>query len=1250
MSLISLLSSQAQEEEKLPKAIPSAQPAYAVVGSVVSLDARASTDPQGSDLTFTWTFERVPIGSVVKVEGFKPKDASNSLVTFSPDIVGDYQVGVIASNGVRVSSKEFVTISVRAILVPHGRGHVPDGKFIWSYIRDAWSHVENREVFESLWSALIQLSGAEALKLYQNDFNKSIDSIQDFYQRRWLAYEPKLVIDSNNCQFILGGHYAGTDGVTNDIWTTPPTGPLTKSIAFPYDASTKVLETTAGRIIVAGGKAYTVKRVNKVSTSYGEVVIVSTNEEDVIANQIGVNWRLPHTLISSTQNFDDLGVVSGDVIYFDVTDTTSGLVSSFKAQVVGVRGNSLGVILTDEAVPGGNIPDVDNEDLVKLSKELAIGMAMFKPDSDFLITSAAKTIVDYIGSIEFRRAYWNKKLNKTSSITVPSVGKTFNISPSYIIRNSKIPIEEDVASIPVLQNWIKQPETVQHDGKIFQIKNGIEYEISHLPMSLIENRDYILDGEFAFTGVMTFESGSNIVLSEIGYFQSRGIKRGDIFRIETPATLADDYYITDIISEDEIKVHKPIPLYVLSDVVSAQVEIERQNSNRFLRFNNKSFTTKLNAPDRFWAEVSMFNNDETIENNFGLLVGLTRDDVATITPKVKYRQAVAGLMYAYTSGSAIDRVRLGAQILLGLPFSEYKGVIKSIEEDYRVDAFGNPIEGRLYVEDIEEDGTPTGLHRIYIYPIEENSRLAGLEVNPETGVEYKVGDTVEIFKPLSKGVEVLDYLMEPTASWASGKKFLQQFHTIKIRANDSALSVEELTLLSSFLKRITPSYITSAIAMTNEVFDNENVSDNKALRIKLGPDYLVDNASINHRHAVMFDQRVTSEIVTALYGDSESASTGSESFSVRLIGNDLSTTYGSATATSLGSKFLTPDFGEAPVIRPEDRLIITHGLNRGVHRISSVAQTTLDLVTPNFQTASAQRFAVVRFAQHSNIGFLSAVTASVASGNPVITTRTGLQSDGVAPGDTVALLNGGYKKRFTVLRVGGPADDGLIPTLASGELVISPTPTFTGASTPIHIYRESLMDSHPSGPTSLFASAEGISGGAQVIPGTFFTMADIGDELVSDSAIKRRFTILDPINGAVTPYIPTAVVESGVIVKKGNQAPAIGWDHLLFLDPDDRASIAIGESTAGAAICTAASSTVVLQEAVGAGPLTTLNPVTYGIIPGDLLVLTSGGNSSVDIGYGNGIYPIISSQAGDVTLSVSLTSNDDSPWKVIRRR
>src|SRR5258708_13447085 len=127
--------------KQTPTAVINAAPGYGVLGSVIKVDGRQSSDPNGMALTYKWSFidGQIPIGSLVAQEGFKQIDSDSSVVSFSPDIVEEYVIGLIVNNGIFDSPQVLTRISIRAIMVPHGRGLIPDGKFIWSYIRDVWA-------------------------------------------------------------------------------------------------------------------------------------------------------------------------------------------------------------------------------------------------------------------------------------------------------------------------------------------------------------------------------------------------------------------------------------------------------------------------------------------------------------------------------------------------------------------------------------------------------------------------------------------------------------------------------------------------------------------------------------------------------------------------------------------------------------------------------------------------------------------------------------------------------------------------------------------------------------------------------------------------------------------------------------------------------------------------------------------------------------------------------------------------------
>lgn len=198
-------------------------------------------------------------------------------------------------------------------------------------------------------------------------------------------------------------------------------------------------------------------------------------------------------------------------------------------------------------------------------------------------------------------------------------------------------------------------------------------------------------------------------------------------------------------------------------------------------------------PDRLWAEYTYLDNRPLIEANFGIPVGFRLDDLAGLSDSVDYLSAVRGLWYAYYNGPTVRNVRIGAQILLGLPFAEEEGVIEEIRDDFILK------RGRLLLRDTKN----TSVVRSYDYP---NS--LDLEVNPATGERYKVGDTVSLFSPLVEGVEVIDYVKDPT--WYEGLLNqgvfyeVQKYHTFLVRVNSNIFDLSALLITQNFVNNIRP--------------------------------------------------------------------------------------------------------------------------------------------------------------------------------------------------------------------------------------------------------------------------------------------------------------------------------------------------------------------------------------------------------------------------------------------------------------
>lgn len=1422
---------------RLPVAAFAANPAFGVVGSVVKLDGRLSIDPDQQPLTYAWRFVSVPIGSQVVSEGFRTLDTdttslSPSQVSFSPDVVGEYVIGLIVTNSVFSSVEVTSVVSIRAILIPHGRGIIPDGKFIWTYIRDVWSQVEGKEFFETLWSALIQITGTELLKLYQVDFNKSIRDIQDKFQRRWLAYEPRLELSSADLSFYIGTHFAGTDastinlalegqavilapdevivilgaraqnvagevftvvysedpanvgtynlqslnsgrngyklnlpelnptqdtigfdvewdfsigsvnwtlgggranplalnlseraplmdtllplftvpgGVANNIRTGDvihfASGPnagfyriLTKSGSFvtvdhappsfsnattslslkttvyrpvgfkltqpvlagtdtftvPYLPGSDVSVIAPGRVVVLNGQAYTVVRsvvdINQILPS----VVITVDSTNLPAGLRSLNWRTPHTLISQAVDFEALGVCTGDVLTFDISQDGIDLNSEISVQVVGVVGKALGFVLTDGAVGAGEIPNIPDAFFVQLATDFGVDGLIVSREGTISFSGTALEYLNSLSSGLFKRAYWNKELTSTSGVQVNPV---FHLKPKYIIRNSKIPVDVDLRSIPLLQEWIVQPSLSEHDGKIFQVSNDKEFELRRKPIVLNENLDYVIDGEFAFTGTLIINTGSTDVEADNADFLDRSIGPGDIFTIKAPLTLAGDYVIEKVLSNSKIRLTRAIPAFVLGTLASAKVSLKRKKEGQFLRFVPGLFTSLNPAPARMWAEVSFFDNGQSIEDNFGILVGLTKNTLESVSKSINYRQAVAGLMFAFTRGSAIDKVRLGAQILLGLPFAEHKGIIRSIETNYRLDLQGNPSLGRLLIEDVDDSGAALGTLRIYTYPIDAPSKLAGIETNPVTGVEYQVGDTVELFAPLTKGVEIIDYLTNPLDANFSSIAQLQQFHSVRLRANDNIFSLDELDLVSGFLKKITPSYVAYSLITASEFADRVDIHD-AVINLLKNDSNLIDNASLSLPATLMLNSvnaNGTNQINFPnglnLHGVSQIRRTGSD-----LVLTTATVGPGEARVTSAAGGFLNPKANEVfepPLIRNDlelfDYLVIMEGPDKGVYAIFDViSNTELDVEAPEFgfQAATNVRFFVLRAA-----GQPYRFDANVTTSNPSIVLSSliaaQLRTLGIAPGDWLILGNGSNSYRHLIKTV-EESSPGVWNTVQ-----VTPLPKFTNVSAEAIVVRPALRS--PERLTDGFTlvgtgtNVVSISSGARIT-----SLLNIGDEIVITSSgpyLDTRYTVLDPFVMYVTPPFPATTLAASILYK--NKATgAVGWDHIEKYDPIEEAEVSLVETQALAA-CTATSKIVPLQAqrtTAPAGGAAAYNPLTGGVLPGDVLILTSGGNSTVDVGFGAGVYPIVKVTGTDVELSVALSNTGNASWKILRRR
>ena len=198
---------------------------------------------------------------------------------------------------------------------------------------------------------------------------------------------------------------------------------------------------------------------------------------------------------------------------------------------------------------------------------------------------------------------------------------------------------------------------------------------------------------------------------------------------------------------------------------------------------------------RLWAEYNYLDNSDNIEANFGIPVDFTIDDWKKLPNTVDYLYAVRGLWYAYTNGPTLRNLRIGAQILLGLPFAEEAGTIVEIRSDF------SPNYGRLLIQDTDNPE----VIRSYPYP-----RVLELEENPLTKKPYVEGDVVAQFAPLVTGVEVDDYVKTP--DWFKGMmsqgvlREVEKYNKFLVKIDGDVFNLSALVFSKEFIKKIKPTY------------------------------------------------------------------------------------------------------------------------------------------------------------------------------------------------------------------------------------------------------------------------------------------------------------------------------------------------------------------------------------------------------------------------------------------------------------
>ena len=852
-------------ENQKPVAILATNKIDTILGSIIQIDGRQSYDPEKQPITFKWSFTQVPLGSVVETAGFKAIRPNYTAVSFIPDKTGYYVVQLVVNDGELDSSPVTATVNIQLTRVPVGENIIPDAQFLWSYISDFWKLVEDREKVTSVWSSALQLVGTELIKLWGADYNKSLATIQGTFQRRWqqlsMVTDLKDVTDQ---RIIAGKTDDGIAGASGNIGEIPGSG-NTSVFYVPLGnvgdgdrtdfTQLKGNYGAKGRVIVVDGDTYTISRVqnqdqsltsgidlvtwlatNNVTSAsapfedvqVGDVLTIKSGANagtykvkqvtspsalsvvwpkdppggpvpsfasaanisytitrpfsSVVTDEIAIPdglvnapWRVPHLLHTPGLDLEADGVRAGDLLVFEVKRGDIGLSTLVNAQVVGADRDRLGFeFTTDELVPAVNSGSVasvvESGGIVTVS-----GLSGMRPNS-------------VGGYLEI--------LNGTNPGTYRI---SQYVSEDAVVIENKLASGADAGN-PNIQ-WVERAKTGSNVQRV--LFQQIVRDLRIMPVSAGD--DDVAAAAEALISFMPVGINLNTrPFSKFGVtFTAKKIQHNSVMKVSA------DLVSAPVLQESVI--NPPVALRENFDYV-----IE----NGTLTFTSSLFTLTSPAPESFWAECAIFSNEQAVENNFGSLVELPLEDFKATTTRTPYLSAVRGLFFAYTNGPTVSNIRLGLQILLGLPFAEERGYILEVQDNFTVDTSGTQL-GRMLVEDVDDNGQRLGIRRLYLYPTE-----VGLENNPATLVPYVSGDTISRFAPVSKGVEVVDYIKDPLW-WRRalyGMEILKYF-VFKVTVDSRVFETDDLQFALNFVKAIKPAYTRVLTAAMIELGEDITVAD-----------------------------------------------------------------------------------------------------------------------------------------------------------------------------------------------------------------------------------------------------------------------------------------------------------------------------------------------------------------------------------------------------------------------------------------
>jgi len=686
------------------------------------------------------------------------------VATFLPDVAGFYRFDLIVSDGLLPSNPSIIVINVLEAVLP--RGVVPDVSFIFGLMSDFWGLVEDTERISTLWSGVAQVVSGELLSLWQHDYAKSLRDVQRQFTRKWLHY---------------------------DLLLPEPIPELTKVRFMPVSIQTVFGSVGDWALYPVGGGEIIFKAVIRAEPF---TINMQSGTGDVSTFAVELQNRLRRIdsrfSVRSFQVGTDYAVRIAAPFRFEIIDY--GLIDLGGQELF----TNSGGLLTGLAAP--HHPKGDDSSGAQSGVGVGIGTNTYRVQHRLDQYGVVENDLLCLDGVAYRIAkliYDPSPSGEQTDIlvkeTLPSSpSKTWKIS-SYVTSqlldfwNGLVSVD-DVAYMEVAEDNAAKPSSALYYNLFATTVSG-----------MCEALPTVLPIELSLLPIDPVAIDHAVLLAKV--LRRRYCPISPLV-LDVPTVSAKIVVSTQV--DEEAVLRRNVDYF-----------LEPVRSGTGIRFVVGALDVweGLNPPDRVWAEFTYLDNRPVIEQNFGIPVEFTLDQLAALQLELDYLSAVRGLWYAYFNGPTLYNLRVGTQILLGLPFAEEAGTIIEIRTDF------SPTLGRILIQDTIN----AVLVRSYTYP-----KILVLEVNPATNAKYTVGDTVIQFAPLVTGAIVTDYIKDP--KWFEGLLNQQYFREVDkyfrflISVDSAVFNLSAFLAVREFILKIKPTYTYPLIAVLSGTDRDDEIS------------------------------------------------------------------------------------------------------------------------------------------------------------------------------------------------------------------------------------------------------------------------------------------------------------------------------------------------------------------------------------------------------------------------------------------